>query len=101
MVDGQLANPNPQPAYAFARQVAAGVEHDTRDRIGQIAAPTLVLVGKEDILCPAKLSEELAGGIPNAQLLILEQGGHGFFLEIPDKFNQAVLDFLRRHQSTV
>lgn len=96
MTDAMLANPYPQPAYAFARQAAADVEHDTRNRIGQITAPTLVLVGKEDILCPVKLSEELASGIPNAELVVLEGGGHGFFIEITDKFNQAVLDFLAK-----
>lgn len=94
VVDTMLANPNPQPAYAYALQVAACKEHDTRERIGQVKAPTLVLVGKEDILLPVKLSEELAAGIPNAQLVILEGGGHGFSFEIPDRFNQGVLEFL-------
>ncbi len=77
-------------------KVGACLEHDTRDRIGQITAPTLVLVGKEDILLPVKLSEELAAGIPNAELVILEGGGHGFLSEVADKFNQAVLDFLAK-----
>ena len=94
VVDAMLANPNPQPAYAAARQGDAAAQHDTRDRLGQITAPTLVLVGKEDIVLPVKLSEELAEGIPNAELVVLEGGGHGFNFEIPDKFNQAVLDFL-------
>jgi len=96
VINVMLANPYPQPAYAFARQLAACGEHDTQDRVGQITAPTLVLVGREDILVPVKLSEELAAGIPNAELVVLEGGGHAFSLEIPDKFNQAVLDFLAK-----
>ena len=55
-----------------------------------------MLVGKEDIVLPVKLSEELAEGIPNAELVVLEGGGHGFNFEIPDKFNKAVLDFLAK-----
>lgn len=94
--DAMLANPYPQPTYAFARQAAAIMEHDTRNRIGQITAPTLVLVGREDLLCPVKLSEELAASIPNAELVILDGGGHGFPIEIPEKFNQTVLDFLAK-----
>ena len=90
----KLANPDPQPAYAYTRQVAACLEHDARDRLGQITAPTLVLVGKEDILLPIQMSEELAAGIPNAELVVLEGGGHGFLVEIAGKFNRAVLDFL-------
>ncbi len=91
-----LTYPYQQPAHAFARQATACAEHDTRDRISQITAPTLVLVGREDIYLPVKLSEELAAGIPNAELVVLEGGGHGFSGEIPEKFNQAVLDFLAK-----
>jgi len=53
-----------------------------------------VLVGREDVLLPVRLSEELASSIPNARLVVLEGGGHGFNGEIADKFNQAVLNFL-------
>ena len=93
-VEGMAANPYPPPPHGFARQVDACVEHDTRGRLGQVAAPTLVLVGREDVLLPVRLSEELASGIPNARLVVLEGGGHGFNGEIADKFNQAVLNFL-------
>ena len=96
MIDTMLANPYPQPAYAFARQASATIEHDTRDRIGHITAPTLVLVGKEDIVMHVKLSEELAAGIPNAELVVLEGVGYGSCGEIPDKFNRAVLEFLAK-----
>jgi len=91
-----LANPYPQPAHGLARQTGACLEHDTRERIGKITAPTLVLVGKEDILLPVKMSEKLAAGIPNVELVILEGGGHGSQSEVADKFNQAVLDFLEK-----
>ena len=94
VIDTMLANPYPQPVHAYARQFDAATEHDTRDRIGKISAPTLVLVGKEDILLPIQMSEELAAGIPNAELVVLEGGGHGFLVEIAGKFNRAVLDFL-------
>jgi pimeloyl-ACP methyl ester carboxylesterase len=32
--------------------------------------------------------------MPNSKLLIFEQGGHGLYWEVPDQFNQAVLDFV-------
>jgi len=91
-VDAMVANPYRRPAYAYGRQLAT--EHDARGQLKQTTSPTLVLVGKEDIIFPVKLSEELAALIPKAKLVVLEEGGHGFWLEIPDKFNQAVLDFL-------
>ena len=70
------------------------MEHDTRDRLGAISAPTLVLVGAEDILTPVDESVELARGIPGARLKVLPRGGHNFAAEYAPEFNRAVLDFL-------
>ncbi|MHB8085089.1 MAG: alpha/beta fold hydrolase [Dehalococcoidia bacterium] len=95
-VNYMMANPYPQPAHAFVGQCAAVAEHDSRQSIGRISALTLVLAGKEDILDPPVLSEELHAGIPGSELVILEGGGHALFQEIPHKFNRAVLDFLAK-----
>ena len=89
-----LAAPCPQTAQGLEGQVTAGRTHDTRDRLSRITAPTLVLVGREDLVLPVELSEKLAAGIPNAELKILESGGHLVCYEYTTKFNQAVLDFL-------
>lgn len=91
-----LSNPYTQTDQGYTRQFAACTEHDTREHIGNITAPTLVLVGKEDMLLPVKMSEELAAGIPNAELVVLEGGGHGFLIEIADRFNLTVMDFLAK-----
>jgi len=93
-VKNLVSNPYPQPAYAWVCQVAFYKEHDTRERLGEISAPTLVIVGKEDIITPVKCSEELARGIPNAKLIILGEGGHMVNVEKAADFNQAVLGFL-------
>ncbi len=68
--------------------------HDTLDRLGRIAAPTLVLVGAEDILTPVEESVELARPIPGARLRVLPRGGHNFAAEYAAEFNRAVLDFI-------
>lgn len=70
--------------------------HDTVERLDRIAAPTLVLVGAEDILTPVEESVELAERIPTAHLRVLPRGGHAFFAEYPAEVNSAVLDFLKR-----
>lgn len=84
------------PPHVLARQITACVEHDARDRIGLIASPTLVLAGREDTFVPFSLSEELAARIPNARLVVLEGGGHGFGSAAAEAFNRAVLEFLDR-----
>lgn len=93
-VDAMAANPCQPKAYACQRQTEASAGQDTRARLKHIAAPTLVLVGKEDIMLPVKHSEELAALIPGARLVVLDGGAHGFSIEIADKFNRAVLEFL-------
>jgi len=94
MAVGTIAGHSSTPPHILARQMTACVEHDARDRIGRICAPTLVIAGKEDPFVPFSLSEELATSIPNARLRVLDGGGHGFNEAIADKFNQAVLEFL-------
>lgn len=96
--EGMMANPYSEPLYAYDRKLAALSGFDARHRISQIKAPTLVLVGREDILTPVQLSEELAAGIGGAELVILEGGGHAFSGEISEKFNQAVLEFLAKQK---
>jgi len=93
-VDAMAVNPCQPRAYACQRQTEASAAQDTRARLKRIAAPTLVLAGREDIMLPVRHSEQLAALIPGAKLVVLEGGAHGFSLEIADKFNRAVLEFL-------
>jgi 3-oxoadipate enol-lactonase len=95
MAVGTIAGHSSTPPHILARQMTACIEHDARDRISRIAAPTLVLAGKEDPFVPFSLSEELAASIPNARLEVLDGGGHGFSGATAEKFNRAVLEFLR------
>ena len=91
-----LAYPHQTKAEAIERQ-ARGILawNGTRvKRLGSIRVPTLVLVGKDDILTPPAFSKLLAKKIPRARLVVLA-GGHGFFLEQADLFNRAVLNFLK------
>ena len=67
------------------------------ERLGEIAAPTLVLHGAEDQLIPVGNAEVLASRIPRAELLILEGTGHVIDSERPEAVSAAVLDFVRRH----
>lgn len=94
MAVATIAAHSPTPPHILARQMTACAEHDARDRISRITAPTLVLAGKEDTFVPFSLSQELAASIPGARLRVLEGGGHGFGASLATRFNQAVLEFL-------
>lgn len=59
-----------------------------------ISVPTLVLCGREDILTPLELHEEMAASIPNATLTVLEHCGHLSTLEQPEAVTRALRDWL-------
>ena len=56
----------------------AGYGPPVRDRLGDIAVPTVVLHGTLDERFPAEHAEELARAIPGARLVWLEGVGHEF-----------------------
>jgi len=63
---------------------------DYRERLGEIRVPTLVCVGRHDLLLPVACSQELVDGLPDAQLEIFEESGHDPFREESDKFAELV-----------
>jgi pimeloyl-ACP methyl ester carboxylesterase len=76
--------PFPPTPHGLYHQSRAILSSDTSDRLADIQCPTLVMVGKEDLFTPVRFSEQLAQGIPNAELVILEQGGHALIIESAD-----------------
>jgi len=92
-----------RPAHAFAGQVAAilSIDDDLSDRLGEITAPTLVMVGNQDILTPRGDSEEIADKIPTAELVVVSGAAHGFMIEHGTTFNRIMLDFLGRAERSV
>jgi pimeloyl-ACP methyl ester carboxylesterase len=95
-----LAYPHQTKAEAIERQGRGILAwNGTRlKRLGAIRVPTLVLVGKDDILTPPAFSRDLAKRIRRARLSVLP-GGHGFFVEHPDLFNRTLIRFLRSVRS--
>jgi pimeloyl-ACP methyl ester carboxylesterase len=87
----------PTPVHGYRCQAKAIMAHDTYDRLPQITAPTLVITGDADRLIPADNSRILASTIPSAELVILENAGHGFITDARAKATRTMLDFLSRH----
>lgn len=91
--DAMLANPHPQSTEAFQRTARAILGHDTRERLGAIGVPTLVLYGEEDVICPPRHSREIASLIPGAKLVGVPAQAHQPFQEDPAAFNVTVQEF--------
>ena len=92
-VEGMARSVGPE---AFERQERAIIGRpDSRGDLPGIACPTLVLCGRDDVLTPPALHEELANGIPGAGLRKIERCGHLSTLERPEETTGAMREWLR------
>jgi pimeloyl-ACP methyl ester carboxylesterase len=67
---------------------------DVAQRLGDVAVPTLVLVGEEDQPDIRAIAERLAREIPNARLETIADTAHVPSMERPEEFDRLVLGFL-------
>ena len=86
-----LEIPAPPPLIMLQMQAIGG--HDTVSRLGDIAAPTLVIHGTEDQMLSVANAHVIAERIPGARLEILEGVGHMFFWEEPERSARLIRDF--------
>ena len=68
---------------------------DVTDRLGEIAVPTLLTVGRHDEMSPAHM-EEMRVRMPNAELVIFEESSHMAFVEERDAYMATMDRFLDR-----
>ena len=86
------------PVESFVAQIHAilGGDDGLRDQLVNVAVPTLVLVGSQDVLTTQGDSEEIADLIPNSELAVVRGGAHLFMVEQFSAFNRATTGFLDR-----
>ena len=72
-----------------AYEAARGLEVAAR-----IACPSLILLGTDDRMTPAKAGRELAAVIPGARVVELAESGHMMMLEKPDETLDALKEVL-------
>lgn len=84
----------------FVRQQQAAMDrNDSRHLLQELAVPALVLCGRDDQVTPLALSEEMAGLLPLAELVVVENSGHMTTLEQPGAVIAAVMRWLARVDS--
>ena len=70
---------------------------DSRETLGTITVPTLVLVGEDDVLTPPSEAEAMMALLPpaaHAQLELIAGAGHVSCMERPAAVTHALADFL-------
>jgi 3-oxoadipate enol-lactonase len=87
------------PVHGFVAQanaILAQSDEDLPDQLRSITAPTLVVVGNQDILTPRGDSEEIAERISGAELAVIAGAAHGLMVEHGTTFNRVVSGFVSR-----
>jgi pimeloyl-ACP methyl ester carboxylesterase len=56
----------------------------------------LVICGDMDVLTPLAHSEEIVAALPDAEMVVVENGGHVVLLEHADEVDEALANFLRK-----
>jgi pimeloyl-ACP methyl ester carboxylesterase len=71
---------------------------DLSERVGEVDAPTLVLVGEEDVRDMHEIAGRLERELPNARRASIANTAHVPSMERPREFDQLVLPFLQSVQ---
>lgn len=82
------------PDSLFQTLIAFTKRFETCGKLPEIKIPTLIIVGKEDIITPPEAAQFMQEQIPGSSLSIIEHAGHLSNLENPDRFNDELKGFL-------
>lgn len=69
-------------------------DYEAIDRLSEIDAPTLIVIGESDIADNHAISGILHNGIPDSRREIVTGSGHLVYLEKPDEFTKLMVEFL-------
>lgn len=64
-------------------------------RLAEITVPVLVANGVHDVMVHAYNSYAMTQKLPNGQLVVYPDAGHGFLFQVPEAFGRLVVEFLR------
>jgi pimeloyl-ACP methyl ester carboxylesterase len=67
---------------------------DSRPCLPNITCPVLALGGRQDVLTPPEVLQEIANSVPNGRLEIIEHCGHLPPLELPETVNMFLRQWL-------
>ncbi|MFD9545615.1 alpha/beta fold hydrolase [Streptomyces sp. NPDC060022] len=82
---------DPDMARVFARTTFLS---DSRDELGNVSVPTLVLECAQDAIAPREVGAFVHKAIPGSTLITLDATGHCPHLSAPEATNEAIAGFL-------
>jgi len=74
--------------------IQALAQADLRDELRNVAVPSLLLWGDQDVRSALGVAADLHARIPGSRLVVIEQAGHLSHVEAPERFNSELRSFL-------
>ena len=109
----QTRTHNPALDETLAQMILAagerGIRHQQRafaarpnstGTLAKIDCPTLVICGRDDMITPLELSEEIVTGVHHAELAVVDECGHVPTLERPELTTKIIRDWIQRTLNT-
>jgi pimeloyl-ACP methyl ester carboxylesterase len=78
----------------FDEALRANLDYDFRDRLPDVAVPTLIVWGEKDAIIPARDADEFERLIPDSRKVVMRDTGHVPMAERPQAFNDTLMEFL-------
>lgn len=85
----------PSAHAAVASYESGRYPFDLRDQLRSVIAPTLIVVGDDDIVCSPESATALHLALPNSKLMLIEDCGHFPWMEQGEAFEKRVSEFLK------
>ncbi len=90
---------SPEDREIGLKRIDMVMAHDALARLAEIRQPALVVCGDHNFCTPLPLSEELAGSIPGAELVVFKEGGELIEHEQEERYFEVVSGFIERQEA--
>lgn len=92
----QTVGESPEALQGYIGQSMACEGHNTIEHLHKINAPAFVMMGDSDLITSPERTRELADLIPDGELCVFSDVGHGFWRERQQEVDSLVLHFLAK-----
>ncbi len=88
---------NRMKAIKIIALAKSAIRNNLGNELNKVKQPTCLIWGNNDSITPPFVAKEFHKLIPNSELNFIDKCGHAPMMEVPDEFNAALHNFLKKH----